>query len=112
MVGHHTGVGNQLEECYLPHLKGAVSPTFSATWKSNEGFGIKKKSEIVRYSQGRLCDKKGLLHVCDKLSKLCDFFSTILSFFTRILREETTFVLLYRQFIHKGAKKALMSELR
>ena len=31
--------------------------------------GCNKKSEIVRYFQGRLCDKIGLL--CDKL---CDFF--------------------------------------
>ena len=33
--------------------------------------GCDKKSEIVRYFQGRLCDKKGLL--CGKLCKLCDF---------------------------------------
>ena len=31
--------------------------------------GCHKKGEIVRYFQGRLCDKKGLLQ-----DKLCDFF--------------------------------------
>ena len=41
--------------------------------------GCDKKSEIVRYFLGRLCDKIGLL--CDKL---CNFFRANLHCFTRI----------------------------
>ena len=42
--------------------------------------GCDKKTEIMRYFRGRLCDKNGLL--CDKLCKLCNFF---LSYFDHIL---------------------------
>ena len=41
-------------------------------WLAAHLIGYDKKSEIVRYFQGRLCDKIGLL--CDKL---CDFFRLI-----------------------------------
>ena len=47
-----------------------------------------KKSEIVRYFQGRLCDKIGLL--CDKL---CDFFRANLHCFTRFQRRKTILML-------------------
>ena len=39
--------------------------------QSGHLIGCGKKSEIVRYFQGRLCDKIGLL--CDILN-VCDFF--------------------------------------
>ena len=64
--------------------------------------GCNKKSEIVRYFQGRLCDKIGLL--CDKL---CDFFRANLHCFTRFQRRKTTLMLFNRQFECKGIIKHL-----
>ena len=46
------------------------------------------KKKIVRYFQGRLCDKIGLL--CDKL---CNFFRANLRCFTRFQRRKTTLML-------------------
>ena len=59
-----------------------------------------KKTEIVRYFQGRLCDKIGLL--CDKL---CDFFRVNLHCFTRFKGENQFNV--NRQFECKGIIKHL-----
>ena len=57
-----------------------------------------KKSEIVRYFQGRLCDKIGLL---------CDFFRANLHCFTRFQRRKTTLMLFNGQFECKGIIKHL-----
>ena len=57
-----------------------------------------RKSEIVRYFQGRLCDKIGLL---------CDFFRANLHCFTRFQRRKTTLMLFNRQFECKGIIKHL-----
>ena len=62
--------------------------------------GYDKKSEIVRYFPGRLCDKTGLL--CDKL---CDIFRANLHCFTRFHRRKTTLMLFHRQFECKGIIK-------
>ena len=58
-----------------------------------------KKSEIVRYFQGRLCDKIGLL---------CDFFRANLHCFTRFQRRKTTLMLFNGQFECKGIIKHLI----
>ena len=55
--------------------------------------GSDKKSQIVRYFLGRLCDKLRLL--CDKL---CDFFRANLHCFTRFQRRKTILMLFNRQF--------------
>ena len=57
-----------------------------------------KKSEIVRYFQGRLCDKIGLL---------CDFFRANLHCFTRFQRRKTTLMLFNGQFEGKEIIKHL-----
>ena len=57
----------------------------------------------MRYFQGRLCDKIGL--VCDKL---CDFFRANLHCFTRFQRRKTTLMLFNRQFECKGKIKHLL----
>jgi len=64
--------------------------------------GCDKKSEIVRYFPGRLCDKIGLL--CDKL---CDFFRVNVYCFTRFQRRKTTLLLFNGQFECKGIIKHL-----
>ena len=57
--------------------------------KAGHLIGCDKKSEIVQYFQGRLCDKIGLL--CDKL---CNFFRANLHCFTRFQRRKTTLLCL------------------
>ena len=64
--------------------------------------GCDKKSEIVRYFPGRLCDNIGLL--CDKL---CAFFRANLHCFTRFQRRKTTLMLFNGQFECKGIIKHL-----
>ena len=66
--------------------------------ESGHLIGCDKKSEIVRYFQGRLCDKIGLL---------CDFFRANLHCFTRFQRRKTTLMLFNRQFECKGIIKHL-----
>ena len=61
-----------------------------------------KKSEIVRYFQGRLCEKIGLL-----CNKLCDFVRANLHFFTKFQRRKTTLMLFNGQFECKGIIKHL-----
>ena len=64
--------------------------------------GCDKKSEIVRYLPGRLCDKIGLL-----CNKFCNFFRANLHCFTGFQRRKTTFMLFNRQFECKGIIKHL-----
>ena len=64
--------------------------------------GCDKKSEIVQYFPGRLCDKIGLL--CDKL---CDFFRANSHCFTRFQRTKTTLMLFNGQFECEGIIKHL-----
>ena len=52
-----------------------------------------KKSEIVRYFQGRLCNKIGLLR-----DKLCDFFQGLLTLFYQFQRRKITLMLFNMQF--------------
>ena len=66
--------------------------------ESGHLIGCDKKSEIVRYFQGRLCDKIGLL---------CNFFRANLHCFTRFQRRKTTLMLFNRQFECKGIIKHL-----
>ena len=84
--------GNQDEKYPLTHpqLVRQVQININLT---GHLIGCDKKSEIVRYFQGRLCDKIGLL--CDKL---CDFFRGNLHCFTRFQRRKTTKMLFNRQF--------------
>ena len=74
------------------------------SWNVKTGhlIGCDKKSEIVRYFQGRLCNKIGLL--CDEL---CDFFRANLHYFTRFQRQNTNLMLFNRQFECKGIRKHL-----
>ena len=58
--------------------------------------GCDKKSEIVRYFPGRLCDKIQLLG-----DKLCDFFRANLYCFTGFQRRKTILMLFKRQFEYK-----------
>ena len=67
--------------------------------ESGHLIGCDKKSEIVRYFQGRLCDKIGLL---------CDFFRANLHCFTRFQRRKTTLMLFNRQFECKGIKTSIL----
>ena len=71
-------------------LKGAHCSETVKSRVSSTGhlIGCDKKSEIVQYFQGGLCDKIGLL--CDKL---CDFFRANLHCFTRFQRRKTTLML-------------------
>ena len=64
--------------------------------------GYDKKLEIVRYFQGNLCDKIGLL-----FDKLCDFFRANLHCFTRFQRRKTTLMLFNRQLECKAMIKHL-----
>ena len=64
--------------------------------------GCDKKSEIVRYFQGRLYDKIGLL-----CHKLCNFFQGNLNCFTRSQKRKTTLMLFNGQFECKGIIKHL-----
>lgn len=77
------GKQNRFINTKCPHLVPARRinlwnlPTWER-WKSQPLFilaghliGCDKKSEIVWYFQGKLCNKKGLL--CGKLCKLCNF---------------------------------------
>ena len=72
--------------------------------QSGHLLGCNKNSKIVRYFQGRLCDKIGLL--CDEL---CGFFRPILHCFTRFQRRKTTVILFNMQFECKGIIKHLFS---
>ena len=65
--------------------------------------GCDKKSEIVRYFQGRLYDKIGLL--CNKLS---DFFRANLHRLIRFQSRKTTLMLFNWQFECKGIIKHLL----
>ena len=78
--------------------------TFPVNLKSLPGhlIGCDKKSEIVRYFLGRLCDEIGLL--CDKL---CNLFRANLHCFIRFQRRKTTWMLFYGQFECKGIIKHL-----
>ena len=66
--------------------------------------GYDKKSQIVRYFPGRLCDKMGLL--CDNLR---DYFRANLHCLTRFQRRKTTLMLFNGQFECKGIIKHLFS---
>ena len=70
--------------------------------ESGHLIGCDKKSEIVRYFEGGLYNKKGLL-----CGKLCDFFRANLHCFTRFQRRKTTLMLFNRQLECKGIMKHL-----
>ena len=64
--------------------------------------GCDKKSEIVRYFPGRLCDKIGLL-----CNKFCNFFRANLHCFTGFQRRKTTLMLFTLKFECTGIIKHL-----
>ena len=118
-VGHNHLISNKCEwnNCFIknPHKISRILPTlFVKTTdfqlvlrrciQSGHLLGCNKNSEIVRYFQGRLCDKIGLL--CDEL---CGFFRPILHCFTRFQRRKTTLILFNMQFECKGIIKHLFS---
>ena len=112
-VGHNHLISNKCEwnNCFIknPHKISRILPTlFVKTTdfqlvlrrciQSDHLLGCNKNSEIVRYFQGRLCDKIGLL---------CDFFRANLHCFTRFQRRKTTLMLFNRQFECIGIIKHL-----
>ena len=93
-------VGAQDDQGLAPLSQSALRQCYAL----NSGHLIEcdKKSEIVRYFQGRLCDKIGLL-----CGKLCDFFRANLHCFTRLQGKKTTLMLFNGQYECKGIIKHL-----
>ena len=94
-------------QLYLESLKRSVASLRRYTvicvnckWnpsKAGHLIGCDKKAEIVRYFQGRLCDK----------TVLCDFFRASLHCFIRFQRRKTTLMLFKRKLECKGIIKHL-----
>ena len=94
MFYSHNSLGNCSLFFYLSKavlegkLKGAHCSETVKSRVSSTGhlIGCDKKSEIVQYFQGGLCDKIGLL--CDKL---CDFFQGQFTLFYQVSKEKNHF---------------------
>ena len=69
----HKKENNKLPHYHIISMLKLLSTIWLLTNQSGHLIGCDKKSDIVQYFQGRLCNKIGLL--CDKL---CDFFSGLI----------------------------------